>query len=492
VGVVGELERLAHGVLFPGVGRARLPRWAAERVERGVGGFVVYGKDVESAEQLRALTDAAHGLREHVLLAADEEGGDVSRLEYAGGTSMPGNLALGRIDEPAVTESAAYEIGLSLRDAGIDWNLAPSVDVAVNPASPLGTRCFGAERGRVAVHAAAWVRGLQAAGASACAKHFPGHGTDTADPHFGATTVEVTADELVASYLDPFRAAIDAGVDSIMVSHDRLPAVDPDLPAAISAPVVTGLLRDELGYDGVVFTDALEMGGIAQVADLPTAAVLAIAAGADALCLGSFAYGEDVDVAAAALVAAVRDGRLTEERLRQANERIARLGTRPRAGDERDTDLGVRLAERARTVRGDARLRGSHVLSVRLTASVSPAVGRPDWGVEGLLAAAGRDVTAVVVDGDSYSGAGMVRAEIGQFRSEYGDDAPIVIQVRGAHRYEWTRPVLADLRDRCPDAVVVDMGLPAEPFETFRGCVQAFGASRACAQAAAAVLLGPA
>jgi beta-N-acetylhexosaminidase len=302
----------------------------------------------------------------------------------------------------------------------------------------------------------------------------------------------VAADELVASYLDPFRAAIEAGVDSIMVSHDRLSAVDPDLPAAISAPVVTGLLRGELGYDGVVFTDALEMGGIAQVADLPTAAVLAIAAGADALCLGSFAYGEDVDVAAAALVAAVRDGRLTEERLRQANERIARLGTRPRADDERDTDLGVRLAERARTVRGDARLRGSHVLSVRLTASVSPAVGRPDWGVESLLAAAGRDVTAVVVDGDSYSGAGMVRAEIGQFRSEYGDDAPIVIQVRGAHRYEWTRPILADLRDRCPDAVVVDMGLPAEPFETFRACVQTFGASRACAQAAAAALLGSA
>lgn len=486
---MSELSRLAHGVLFPGVGRTRLTRWAAERVDRGVGGFVVYGKDVESAEQLRALTDALHGLREHVVLAADEEGGDVSRLEYAGGSSMPGNLALGRLDDPPVTETAAYEIGLSLRDAGIDWNLAPAIDVAVNPASPMGTRCFGADRTRVAAHAAAWVSGLQAAGPSACAKHFPGHGTGTADPHFGATTVEVSADELVASYLDPFRAAIAAGVDSIMVSHDRLTAVDPDLPAAISAPVITGVLRGELGYDGVVFTDALEMGGIAQVADLPTAAVLAIAAGADALCLGSFAYGEDVDVAAAALMTAVRDGRLTEDRLRQANERITRLGTRPRATAGRDIGLGDRLAARARVVHGDARLRGRHVLSVRLTASVSPAVGRPGWGVEDLLAAAGRKVTAVVVDGDTYSGASMVRAEIGQFRSEYGADAPIVLQVRGAHRFEWTRPILADLRERCPDAVVVDMGVPGDSVDRFRGWVQTFGAARACARAAADVLL---
>ncbi|GAA3518215.1 glycoside hydrolase family 3 N-terminal domain-containing protein [Actinocatenispora rupis] len=487
---MSDLSRLAHGVLFPGVGRPRLPRWAAKRIDRGVGGFVVYGKDVESAEQVRALTDAVHGLREHVLVATDEEGGDVSRLEYAGGISTPGNLPLGRIDEPDTTEAAAYQVGLSLRDAGIDWDLAPTVDVAANPLTPIGSRSFGADRGLVSRHTAAWVRGLQAAGPAACAKHFPGHGESNADAHFGATTVGVPRDELLASYLDPFRAAIAAGVDSIMVSHDRLTAVDPDLPSTISAPVITGILRTDLGYDGVVLTDALEMRGIADVADVPTAAVRAIAAGADALCLGSWAYGEDVDAAAAALVAAVRDGRLDEGRLRQANDRLARLGTRARSAADRDDEIGVRLARRALVVHGDPRVRGRHVLTVRLTPSVSPAIGRRDWGIEPLLADAGLELTTVVVDGDTYNGPGMVRAEIGQYRSECGADAPVVIQVRSPHRFDWTGPILADLRDRCPDAVVVDMGVPGESFAGFRGWVRTFGASRACAQAAVGALLG--
>ena len=484
-----DLYRLAHGVLFPGIGRPRLPRWAGEAIDRGVGGFVVYGKDIETAEQLRSLTDAAHALREHVLLAADEEGGDVSRLENAGGTATPGNHALGWLDDEAATEATGYEIGLSLRDAGLDWDLAPAIDVATNPLSPNGIRCFGGDRELVSRHAAAWVRGLQSAGPAACAKHFPGHGESAVDAHLGTPTIEVTRDELLARYLDPFRAAIAAGVDSIMVSHDRVTAVDPDLPAAISTPVVTGILREELGYDGVVITDALEMRGVADVADLPEASVRAIAAGADALCLGCWAYADDVAAAAGALVAAVHDGRLTEQRLVRANERLARLGRRARSAADRDTAHGLRLAERVRAVHGDARLRGRQVLTVKLTPSVSPAAGRGDWGVEDLLTAAGREVTSVVVAGDTYHGPGIVRAEIGQFRAEAGDDAPIVVQVRSPHRFAWTAPILGYLREHCRQAVVLDMGVPAEEFGEFRGWIQTYGSSRVCSRAAADVLL---
>ncbi|KIF77536.1 hypothetical protein QR77_34205 [Streptomyces sp. 150FB] len=487
-----ELSRLAHGVLFPALGRRTVPKWARRAVTSGLGGFVLFGKDIASAEQVRELTRDLHGLREHVLLSIDEEGGDVNRLEAFGGTSVPGNHALGRLDRPELTREAAYQIGLSLVEAGVDWDLAPAVDTAVNPLSPNGIRCFGPDRALVAKHAAAWVEGLQAAGVSACAKHFPGHGLSSTDAHLGTPVVELSREELVDHYLDPFRAAIAAGVDSIMVSHVRLTQLD-EVPATISPAVLTGLLRGELGYDGVVITDALEMRGISDVASLPEAAVRAIAAGADALCLGAWAFGDDVDAAAAALVAAVEDGTLPEARLREANERIARLGTRPKAtGVERDDTVGVRLAEDVTEVHGDPVLHGERTLVVRLDPTHSPAQGGASWGVEEPLRAAGVEVEALAVAGDTYNAAGMIRAEIGLFRDEFGPEANVVLLTRSSHRFPWQRPVIEDLLRRCPDAVVVDMGVPGEDFSGFRGWVRTFGASRVCARAAVRTLLAQA
>ncbi|GHH79093.1 sugar hydrolase [Streptomyces sulfonofaciens] len=487
-----ELSRLAHGVLFPALGRQTVPKWARSRVAKGLGGFVLFGKDLASAEQVEELTTALHDLREHVLLAIDEEGGDVNRLEPYGGTSVPGNHALGRLDRPDLTRAAAYQIGLSLVAAGVDWNLAPAVDTAVNPLSPNGIRCFGPDRARVAVHAEAWVEGLQAAGVSACAKHFPGHGLSSTDAHLGTPTVDLSREELVKHYLDPFRAAIAAGVDSIMVSHVQLTQLD-SVPATISPAVLTGLLRGELGYDGVVITDALEMHGISDVASLPDAAVRAIGAGADALCLGAWAFGDDVDAAAAALVGAVRDGTLPEARLREANERIAHLGTRPRAdGAERDDSVGARLAQDVAEVHGNPVLRGERALVVRLDPTHSPAQGGAAWGVEEPLRAAGLTVESLAVSGDTYNAAGMVKAEIGLFLDEFGADADVVLQVRSPHRFAWQRPVLDELLRRYPNCVVVDMGVPGDDFGGFRGWVRTFGSSRVCTQAALRALLAKA
>lgn len=505
-----ELARLAHGVLFPALGRPTVPKWARARIAAGLGGFVLFGRDLVSAEQIKELTGALHGLRDHVLLSLDEEGGDVNRLEPHGGTSVPGNHALGRIDRPELTREAAYQIGLSLVAAGIDWNLAPAVDTAVNPLSPNGIRCFGPDRARVAVHAAAWVEGLQAAGVSACAKHFPGHGLSSTDAHLGTPRVDLSRQELVDDYLAPFRAAIGAGVDSIMVSHVHLSRLD-SVPATISPAVLTGLLRDELGFDGVVITDALEMHGIRDVASLPEAAVRAIAAGADALCLGAWSFGADVDLAVSALVGAVTDGVLPEARLREAHARVARLGTRPRArGADRDDTVGARLARDVVEVHGDPALRGRKVLVVRFDPTHSPAQGGASWGVEEQLRDAGVSVEALAVAGDTYNAEGIIKAEIDLFLDEYGSDdeaggadgagggvaadgaggADVVLQVRSPHRFPWQQPVLAEVLRRHPQCVVVDMGVPHDDFSAFRGWVRTFGASRVCTEAAVRVLLG--
>ncbi|MCI2417000.1 glycoside hydrolase family 3 protein [Saccharopolyspora sp. K220] len=486
---MNDLSRLAHGVLFPALGRTTVTRWAKERIEAGLGGFVLFGKDISSGEQLRELTAALHGLGDHVLLAIDEEGGDVNRLEDHGGTSVPGNHALGRLGDPDRTRQAALQIGLSLVEAGIDWDLAPAVDTAVNPMSPNGIRCFGSDRALVSEHAAAWVEGLQEAGASACAKHFPGHGLSGTDAHLGTPTVALSRAELLDHYLDPFRSAIAAGVDSIMVSHVRLPEID-EVPATISAAVLTGILRGELGFDGVVITDALEMHGIRDVAGLPEAAVRAIAAGADALCLGAWAYNEDVDAAVSALVGAVRDGTLSEQRLAEANERIARLGNRPKSTASHDDSVGRQLAEDVVVVHGDPVLRGKRALVIRLDPTHSPAAGKASWGVEQPLRDAGVDLEVVAVNGSTYNGDGMVRAELGQYLDECGPDADVVVLTRSSHRFDWQRPILDRLRERHPQAVIVDMGVPGDDFSGFRGWIQTFGAARVCSQAATHRLLG--
>ncbi|WP_432938980.1 glycoside hydrolase family 3 protein [Kribbella sp. CA-253562] len=485
-----ELNRLAHGVLFPALGRPRVPHWVGPRIEAGLGGFVIFGRDIVDGEQFRGLAAELHALRDHVLLSIDEEGGDVNRLENLGGFSMPGNRALGEIDDLELTRQAAFQIGLSLVEAGIDWDLAPAVDTAVNPLSPNGIRCFGADRDLVSRHSAAWVEGLQAAGVSACAKHYPGHGLSGTDAHLATPLVDVSREELLDSYLDPFRAAIAAGVDSIMVSHDLVPQLD-DVPATISKVLLTDILRGELGYDGVVITDALEMYGIADVAPLPEAAVRAIEAGADALCLGSWAFLDDVDVAAAALVEAVESGRLPLERLQSANDRLARLGTRPKADVAlRDNALGERLAEQVTVTHGDPRVRSDAVLVIRLEPTHSPAAGSAGWGVEEMLRAAGKVVESIGLSGETYNGPGMARAGVGEFRSEYGADSQVVLLVRGAHRFDWQEKLIAELHTQHPDLIVVDMGVPGTDYSGFAGWIQTFGSARVCAEAATRRLLG--
>jgi beta-N-acetylhexosaminidase len=485
--MMASVEHLAHAVLFPSLGRPTVANWIHQPVAAGLGGFVLFGREATSGDQLRRLTGELRSLAPGTHLAVDEEGGDVSRLEATGMISTPGNLALGRIDDLEVTRECAVQLGLALRSVGVDWNFAPAVDVAVNPLTPNGVRCFGNDRARVGEHAAAWVDGLQSTGVSACAKHFPGHGLSGTDAHLGTPDLELSRAELVDAYLDPFRTVIAAGVDSIMVSHPRVPALD-DYPASISKPVITGLLRDELGYDGVVITDALEMQGVALVADLPRAAVLALQAGADALCLGSWSFGDDVETCVAAITAAVASGDLDRKQLERSVERLEQIGSRePTVTGEPDHQLGFRLARQAIEVDGQPELRGAAVLVVRLEPGISPAAGRGHGDVEGLLESRGLIVERIAVAGETYNGEGMVRAGISEFRSEHGSDGEVIVLVRSPHRYQWQQRLLDEIQTT-KDVIVLDMGLVDRDFSATRAWIRTFGGSSACATAAADLL----
>lgn len=338
------LTRDALAVLQPGFTGTTAPDWLLRRLDEGLTTVALFGRNVHDAEQLAALTGRLRDVRRDLLVAIDEEGGDVTRLEVRGGSSFPGNLALGAVDDPDLTRAVARELGRRLADCGINVNWAPSADVNSNPANPvIGVRSFGADPALVARHTAAYVQGLQSAGVAACTKHFPGHGDTDTDSHHDLPRITADLTTLRERELVPFRAAVAAGTRAVMSAHILLPALDAERPATLSPAALHGLLRAPateggLGFDGLIVTDGIEMRAIAAAYGIERGSVLALAAGADAICVGGGLADEDTVLRLRdALVRAVRDGELPEERLADAAARVRTLAhwtrTRARGGD---------------------------------------------------------------------------------------------------------------------------------------------------------------
>ena len=202
------LEEAAAACVFPSFPGDTPPDWIRRFLSEGGGGLVLFAYNVPSRERLAALCASLRAERPDVLLATDEEGGDVTRLEWETGSSYPAGAALGAVDDPALTEAVAASIAAELAAVGVNWNLAPVADVNV-PANPvIGTRAFGSDPELVARHVAAYVRGIESRGVAACAKHFPGHGSTEQDSHLELPLLVGDVED----GLPPFRAAIGAGV----------------------------------------------------------------------------------------------------------------------------------------------------------------------------------------------------------------------------------------------------------------------------------------
>lgn len=276
----------------------------------------------ETVARARAIVRNATGF--DPLVAIDQEGGIVMRLRK-GVVSIPGAMAqaaafLGGGVTLAEIERLGAICGADLAAAGINWNLAPVVDVNVNPKNPvIGVRSYGENSAIVADLASAFARGLESAGVMATAKHFPGHGDTTVDSHLSLPLIPHGIPRLEAVELLPFRRLIAEGVGSVMTAHARFPAVEPDaLPATLSSKVIRGLLREKLGYGGLVCSDCMEMKAIAERFDDPY--VMAVKAGVD-LILISHTPGKQRE-AAASIRGAVERGDITESRI---DESVARI-----------------------------------------------------------------------------------------------------------------------------------------------------------------------
>ena len=308
----------AAGTLLPGFEGTELPEWLRARLAAGLAGVCLFATNISSPEQLRGLTDAIRAANPSAVIAIDEEGGDVTRLFQAVGSPFPGAAILGRIDDLVYTRQIAERVGRQLCAVGVTLDFAPDADINSSDDNPvIGTRSFGADPALVARHTAAWVEGLQSTGVASSAKHFPGHGDPASDSHLSLPVIDLPLATLRARELVPFQAAIAAGTATIMTSHILLPQLD-RVPATFSLRILGELLREELGFTGVIVSDALDMQGASGSTGIPDAAVRALAAGCDLLCIGTANTDAQLGEIEAAVAPAVSDGRLPPSRLADA------------------------------------------------------------------------------------------------------------------------------------------------------------------------------
>jgi beta-N-acetylhexosaminidase len=454
---------LAAACLLPGFDGLEATDELLGWVERGLGGVVLFGKNIRDAEQLRRLTAGLEVARPGVLIAIDEEGGDVTRLEAGTGSSYPSHLALGTVDDVELTRSVASALGAQLRRHGINLDLAPVADVNTNPENPvIGVRSFGADPTLVSRHVVAFVEGLHGAGVTACTKHFPGHGDTDADSHL---ELPVAGGDIRA-HLTPFRAAIAAGAGAIMTAHIVVPELGPE-PATIN-PKAIRLLRQGLGFDGVIITDAVEMRGVAALAGPEEAAVRALEAGVDAICLG---HDLPLEPVYAAVEAALDGGRLSEDRLLRSFQRLGQLGRRlPAPNGLPRTTVGADAARRALRAEGDVRVSGAPLV-LELVASGNIAAGRRGpWFRELVF--------------ERWPESEVVRLAPGE-RPPDTAGRPLLVVLQDAALHDWQQSIA-----NAPDAVVIETGVPTWQPERPAGFVATHGAGRVSLEAALALVAG--
>ncbi|MDE0485555.1 MAG: beta-N-acetylhexosaminidase [Nitrospira sp.] len=289
------------------------------------GGVILFSRNLVDPEQVARLTNA---LQEHapnlpLLIAIDEEGGAVSRLPR-GFTTFPAASRVAARDSPDVVYEAAVVTAQELRAVGINVNLAPVLDVNSNPANPIiGDRAYGTEPEKVCTYGMAVIQGLEDNGIIPCGKHFPGHGDTVTDSHHVLPVVEADHGRLDAVELEPFRQAICRGLPAIMTAHVRYPALDAEAPATLSRPILTDLLRNRLGFQGVTLTDDMEMRAILDHQSIGEASVRALQAGADMILICH--QQERQRQAVTAIERALERGELSWEKLTASVARLRAL-----------------------------------------------------------------------------------------------------------------------------------------------------------------------
>lgn len=326
----GALRRQIGQLLIAGFDGHQIPvELRALAREFGLGGVILFARNVAEPEQVAELAyDAARLVPDLPLwVSVDQEGGRVARLK-APFTEWPPMATLGRSGDVALASRFGRALAAELKAVGVTLDYAPVLDIHTNPKNPvIGDRALGERAADVATFGAAIVRALQSGGVAACGKHFPGHGDTSTDSHLELPLVEQPPERLREVEFVPFKAAIEAGVATMMTAHVLVPSLDEKVPATLSRRIVTGILREELRYDGVILSDDLEMKAVAAAYDVPAAAVMALQAGCDGVLVCSGNHDRQA-ATLEAVIRAVESEQLGYQAVEDALKRHARAKER--------------------------------------------------------------------------------------------------------------------------------------------------------------------
>jgi beta-N-acetylhexosaminidase len=491
-----SLEDRVGQLLMVGFRGTRLDEDVESRV-RGprVGGVCLFKHNIASARQVARLNDGLRRLlADHIppFVALDQEGGNVMRVSDQV-VRLPGNMALGATRSAELAYAAGRAQGEDLQRLGFNMNLAPVLDVNLNPQNPvIGIRSYGDSVSLVSEMGRAFARGQQEAGLVTVAKHFPGHGSTGTDSHEALPVMHETREEVLAQ-MEPFRAVLQEGLDGLMTAHVAIPRLTGDeVPATLNPRVLEGLLRRELGFDGLVLTDELEMEAIVQRYGVGRAAVLAVKAGAD-MVLVPWRHEKQEEVYEA-LLAAARSGELPAGRLEQAVRRILvaklrrglfqppplleeRLASPPSAGNEEVAHLIARASVTLLRNQQDT-------LPLSRTARIAVITAEPSLG-EALQA---RAPHVTVLHVPAYPSASRRAALRGLARKAALAADVVVVGLINTRQQELVTMAAATGRP----VAVVSMGLPylAERVEEARAVLAIYSYQPAATDAAASALFG--
>ena len=495
-----SLGRLVGGLLCVGIPGPVADAALLDRLRTlGTGGIVLFSRNVTTPDATRTLV---HGLRTALgdevtpSICIDQEGGRVARVRSE--VPLPSMLALGATDDVELAERAGAALARVLRDVGANVDFAPVLDLALDARSTVvGTRSLGDDAERVAQLGAALVRGLEGGGVVATPKHFPGHGATAADSHVSLPVVRTDRATLRAREWLPFVRAFAAGARAVMSAHVVVPALDPELPATLSPRILRDVLRGELGFTGVCFTDCLEMDGVAARYGTARAGVMALAAGADAL-LVSHDLGR-AEAVRDAVVAAVTAGELPLARVEDAAARVAALRhghARARATGSDTVDPESVAREVAR--RAIVRLRGELTLPPESPITIVSFEGAASDGIAAgtserpslNLALRRRRLRSELLRVPLAPEPGMLEALLDVVRGQSG--RTFVLLTRRAHLHSTQRAGIDALLEAAPEARVISMLEPfdASYFPQARNLACCFGDEVTSVEALADVLCG--
>lgn len=456
-----DIRTLASGVVCVGFGETRItPELADTLRHTPFAGLILFARNIESLDQARSLTDAIREILPNPIIAIDQEGGRVARLRDKV-EELPAMLALAATGDAELAERAGAQLAFDLRRAGVNVDYAPVLDLMLMRMNTvIGARAFGDDPQQVVRFGDAFARGLRSRGIVPTFKHFPGHGSTEVDSHLDLPAIDLDEQTLRSRDLVPF-ATLLPGAEALMTAHIVVRSLDPDRPATLSPRILTGLLRDEIGFEGVCFTDCMEMDAIAKGVGTTEGAVQAVIAGADCVLIS-----HSIDLARESIdriVDAVNDGRLPRRRLEEAYARVRALRAKlqpplPLDAAPPHPGVGREIGRRAVTVlRGSAHAEAAQSIVVSFE-------GATVEGVQGLHTehaslAGGTNVNELRLPLEPQPE--QVDALLSDLRAR--GKRPIVL-MRRAHVYSGQEAAVRAILAAFPDALLVST---REPFDAF-------------------------